>query len=364
MRRLSQLALALTLVAPTIAARAGMGVDIKGYCYSYPNPKGFIASESSVDQLSTQLTTLKTSLAYQLHQLGMSVSSQEGGLASVIKTEFKNQNNLIRHTANASRIGEIKAQQALAMAPNQQPQNLCDAPGLGAGIQVGSQTNADLAQKLVTASNVHDTTVTRPIDAAGAILKAPPAVFGPAPPFVPGGSLSPAQEGVASQWVNADTAPYPLPALPSGTQSTSAQALRYNAAVRVDTARLAVPQETEALIVTLHTASLNVGTWPSDTWAAMTDKNGGTPPGLVNGYISDNALTRLQVAARYANPSWYAGLATKNTEGLLREVALMDAVRMHMQYTQLRLTEHMAMMIAQMAAQEANAAARNEVGVH
>ena len=42
----------------------------------------------------------------------------------------------------------------------------------------------------------------------------------------------------------------------------------------------------------------------------------------------------------------------------------MDAVRMHMQYTQLRLTERMAMMIAQMAAQKANAAARNEVGVH
>jgi hypothetical protein len=41
----------------------------------------------------------------------------------------------------------------------------------------------------------------------------------------------------------------------------------------------------------------------------------------------------------------------------------MDAVRMHMQYTELRLTERMAMMISQMAAQQANRAARADAGV-
>jgi hypothetical protein len=41
----------------------------------------------------------------------------------------------------------------------------------------------------------------------------------------------------------------------------------------------------------------------------------------------------------------------------------MDAVRMHMQYTELRLTERMAMMMSQMAAQQANAAARTDAGV-
>ncbi|MDA8190528.1 MAG: hypothetical protein M0Z68_03380 [Gammaproteobacteria bacterium] len=360
MRKLStSIAIMVALLAASPAyAFGGSGVTVTGYCKS----TGFIASEASLMSVSSQIATLQGTLATQLHLIGSSIASQEGALISTIDSQFKNENNQIRHSANAARIGQIKAQQALAMAPNQQPQNMCDAPGLGAGIQVGSQTNADLTQKIAAASNSHDTTFTRPIDADAAVMKAPSTVFGPAPPFVPGGSLSPAQSGIASQWINADTAPYPLPAIPA-TSNPSPSAMRYDAAVRVDTARLAVPQETEAMIVALHTASLNVGTWPSDTWAAMTDKSGGVPPGVVNGHISDNALTRLQVAARYANPSWYAGLATKNTEGLLREVALMDAVRMHMQYTELRLTERMAMMISQMAAQQANRAARQDAGV-
>ena len=349
---------ALLSASPAYAIGGASGVTVTGYCKS----TGFIASEASLMSVSSQITTLQGTLAAQLHLIGSSIASQEGALISTIDSQFKNENNQIRHSANAARIGQIKAQQALAMAPDEQPQNLCDAPGLGAGIQVGSQTNADLTQKIAAASNTHDTTFTRPIDADAAVMQSPSAVFGPAPPFVPGGSLSPVQSGIASQWINADTAPYPLPAIPA-TSNPSPSAMRYDAAVRVDTARLAVPQETEAMIVALHTASLNVGTWPSDTWAAMTDKSGGVPPGVVNGHISDNALTRLQVAARYANPSWYAGLVTKNTQGLLREVALMDAVRMHMQYTELRLTERMAMMISQMAAQQANRAARTDAGV-
>ena len=352
---------ALILIATLIVpgqAQAFEGVMVAGDCTS----SGPIASAISVMKISTQLATMQTGITYQLHTLGMSVASQEGALISTIQSEFKNQNNIIRHSANASRIGQLKAQQALAMAPNQQPQNLCDAPGLGAGLQVGSQTNADLAQKIALASNAHNTRFTRPIDASSAILKSPAAVFGPAPLFPTGGSLSSTQVGTASQWIDATTAPNPLPALPASV--TGASAARYQAAVRVDTARLSVPQNTLAIIEALHAATMNVGTWTSDTWAAMTDSNKGTPPGVVNGRISDNALTRLMVNSRYANPSWYVSLATKNTQGLLREVAMMDAARMHMQYTQLRLTERMATMLAQIASQDANRAARKAAGPH
>ena len=162
MRNLSVSVAIAALLATAPVYALGGGVAVTGYCKSVG---GLIASEGSVMSVSSQITALQGTLATQLHLIGSSIASQEGALISTIDSQFKNENNQIRHSANAARIGAIKAQQALAMAPNQQPQNMCDAPGLGAGIQVGSQTNADLTQKIAAASNTHDTTFTRPIDA-------------------------------------------------------------------------------------------------------------------------------------------------------------------------------------------------------
>ena len=175
MRKLS-VSIAMAAILAAVPAYALGGVAITGYCKSVG---GLVASEGSVIAVSSQITALQGTLAAQLHLIGSSIASQEGALISTIDSQFKNENNQIRHSANAARIGQIKAQQALAMAPNQQPQNMCDAPGLGAGIQVGSQTDADLTQKIAAASNTHDTTFTRPIDADTAVMKAPSAVFGP-----------------------------------------------------------------------------------------------------------------------------------------------------------------------------------------
>lgn len=353
------LGLALLASPPSYAL---LGATVAGSGAVVTTPGGLIASEVSVSLVSQQIAAMQSSVSLQLQRAGLAITSQVAALQSMMQSEFKNQNTNA-HTATSALIEAPSAiRHTINTAPAQQPQNLCDAPTLGAGIQVGSQTNRILTQKIAAASMVHDTHFTRSLDTSVAIMKAPAAVFGVSPIFNTNGSLSPAQMSVGAQWINADTAPNPLPALPT-QKNPSASYVRYNAALRVNAARLSLPQNTLAMVEDMHSASLKVGNWTTDTWSAMTGVNGGgVPPGVINNKISDTALTRLQVAARYANPGWYAALATKNTNGVLRDIALMDSVRMHMQFVQLRLTERIAGLLSQMAAQQANAAAREMIG--
>ena len=345
---------------PAMAGPTGAMVYGGGTCV-VSTIGGPIASAISVEQISEQITTMQSSISSTLNRMGAALDSAQNSTASVIESEFKNQNNVLRQYAINARAGQIKAQTAIDEAPAQQAQNSCDSPGLAAGIQVGAQTNRDLTGRLTQSALAHDTGFSRSTDATAAVLAAPDAAFGPPAIFPQAGSMTPAQFGVARQWLSVTTAPSPLPALPAGeTQTASGE--RYAAAVRVDAARLAVPQETLAEIASMHAASIATGTWTSDTWAAMTDNSKAPPSGVVDGKISDAALTNLMVDSRYANPSWYAGIATKNQVGLLREIALLDAVRAHIEVTQLRLTERIASMLAQTTSEKANEAERRAAG--
>lgn len=361
---------AYALIPPEGVTVAGAGAASIG-----PTPAGVIASEMSLQAVSNQITLLSSDLAMQLKALGSSITSQVDALQATIEAEFSNQNAALTANTNSAMVAKARARAMTDMGPLQQPQNMCDAPALGAGIQVGSQTNRALMSDMVTSAVAHNTTTyTRPIDAVTAITSAPAAVFESAPLFPSSGSVSSQNLGLVTQWANVTTSPHPLPPIQNNS-ANNVSALRYSAAVRVDSARLAVPQNTMAMISSLHIASINVGTWSTDTWDAITGQNGSssssstsgsgstqTPPGVINGKISDNALTRLQVMARYANPSWYIALATKNTNGVLRDIAIMDSVRMHMEYVRLRLTERMAAMLAQITSQAANREERRTAG--
>ena len=361
--RIGALAIGALVLAPLPAMAIGSGAMVLGggTCAVYTEG-GPIATAVSVEQVSQQISMMQSSISSTLNRMGAALNSAQNSTASVIESEFKNQNNVLRQYMINARAGQIKAQAAIDEAPAQQGQQSCDSPGLAAGIQVGAQTNRDLTSRLTQSALAHDTGFSRSTDATAAVLAAPSAAFGPPAIFPQSGSMTQAQFGVARQWLSVTTAPAPLPALPSDETQT-ASGMRYAAAVRVDAARLAVPQETLAEIASMHAASIATGAWTSDTWAAMTGNSKAPPTGVVDGKISDAALTSLMVNSRYANPSWYAAIATKNNVGLLREIALLDAVRAHIEVTQMRLTERIASMLAQTTSEKANEAERRAAGM-
>ncbi|MHB8388529.1 MAG: hypothetical protein ACYDBH_02980 [Acidobacteriaceae bacterium] len=359
----NQIALALVLAAAGVApASAGMGtgVSVFGYCKNIPAGPT-IAAEASVVQVSTQLATLQTSMSEELARAGRSIAAEEKATSQTIATEFGHQNQVLRNLDVEKGIAQAKARAAVDESPLNQPQNTCDSPTLGAGVQVGGETNRILTKDFSTNAVSHDIGYRRSADATQTILAAPVAAFETPPMFPQDGSMTPQEIGDAATWSNAVTDPNPLPALPAGGAGSPGTE-RYSAALRINVARLAVPQETLGLIASLHVPTINTGTWADDTWDAMTDSNSGKPPGEVGGRISDDALTRLQVNARYANPAWQISLAQKNSVGVLREIAEVQALRAHIDFERLRLAERRTAIEAQEAAQRANEAARKAAG--
>lgn len=358
----SRMAVGLMLaVAGTGTAFAiGSGVSVFGYCKNIPAGPT-IAAQASVIQISEQITEMQTSIAEELSNVGRSLAAEEKATGQTIATEFGHQNQVLQNLAEEKGVAEAKTRAAIDDSPENQTQLACDGPGLGAGVQVGGETDRLLTQDYSAQAVAHDTSYVRGTDASQAVLSAPVAVFQTPPAFPLDGTLTPQQMSTAVAWSNAVTAPDPLPALPAGGGNTPA-AMRYNAAARVDAARLSVPQQTLGMITALHAPTISTGTWADDTWSAMTGSSKTKPPGEINGTISDSALIRLQVNARYANPGWQIALAQKNSVGVLREIAEVEALRAHIDYLRLRLAERRTAMEAQRTAMEANEAARRQAG--
>ncbi len=332
-----------------------------GTCAVYTEG-GPIASEVTVEETQQQLGQMNSSLSMLLNRIGQSVTAQQQATTQTLSTIASHQDEANRNIAVQNSVARLKAQAAIDEKPVNQVENNCDAPQMAAGSQVGGLANRQLTKIIASSASLHDTSYARASDAAAAIVKVPVAAYQTDSVFNSTGTMSLQQVSYAHSWLDAVSAPRPYVALPTPAsgQLTPAQ-VRYNAAVRVNTARLVVPQETLALITAEHAPSINVGTWASDTWAAMTGSQKGAPPSVVNGRMSDNAVMGLQVKSRYANPSWYALLAQKNSVGVLREIATLDAVRAHMEFVRLRLEEREAAMLAQMASQQANRAERRQI---
>ena len=209
--RIGALAIGALVLAPLPAMAIGSGAMVLGggTCAVYTEG-GPIATAVSVEQVSQQISMMQSSISSTLNRMGAALNSAQNSTASVIESEFKNQNNVLRQYMINARAGQIKAQAAIDEAPAQQGQQSCDSPGLAAGIQVGAQTNRDLTSRLTQSALAHDTGFSRSTDATAAVLAAPSAAFGPPAIFPQSGSMTQAQFGVARQWLSVTNSTMPL----------------------------------------------------------------------------------------------------------------------------------------------------------
>ena len=91
-------------------------------------------------------------------------------------------------------------------------------------------------------------------------------------------------------------------------------------------------------------------------------------------HISYLEMLKTLVDSRFAQPTWYAGIAGNNEAANLRELATMQALALHFQYLQLRQGERIEYLLARAtlsdaqparhALQEERAAAINLVKAH
>ena len=72
----------------------------------------------------------------------------------------------------------------------------------------------------------------------------------------------------------------------------------------------------------------------------------GTPPGLVNGKMSEAGLFKLLSQMRLGNPNWFNQVTTATEAGLLREIVMMQAMQLELTRKNNELLDRMSFITA------------------
>ena len=229
-----------------------------------------------------------------------------------------------------------------------QPTGLCGATSLGAGVQLGAQASRQVHQamrsKQLEYSNKADA---RPVEYLGRVLdeghpseqEMVDSLF-PLENTITDEQLSQAHESIKSL-----ANPRPLPVVTEAQKETPS-GQTYTAARKIHEGRLAVAMDVLNSHVATHAPTLpdDVTAWAKSQWQEA--GGSGTPPGLVNGKISEAGLFKLLSQMRLGNPNWFNQVTTATEAGLLREIVMMQAMQLELTRKNNELLDRMSFITA------------------
>ncbi len=213
-----------------------------------------------------------------------------------------------------------------------QPAGLCGSSSLGAGIQLaaqaGQQIHTTMRQKQFEYA---DREGAKPVEFLNRILadEHPTEKAIVDALFPVQGTLTEDQVVEAHESIKTLANPRPLPVVTDAQEATPA-GQTYAAARKIHEGRLASVMENLNSHVVYHAPTLpeDVTAWAVNQW---TEAGGsGTPPGIVEGKLSEAGLYKLLSQMRVGNPNWFSQVATATDAGLLRELVLMQAFQMEL----------------------------------
>jgi len=224
-----------------------------------------------------------------------------------------------------------------------QPTGLCGASTVGAGIQLGAQAGREIhkamREKQLEYSN---TTGKKPVEFLGRVLSGDhpsekevvEALF---PLEI---TLTEDQVAQAHESVKTLANPQPLP-VPTDTQKHTPSGQTYAAAKKIHESRLATVMESLNNHVVYHSPTLpdDVTVWAQNQWSEA--GGSGTPPGLVDGKLSEAGLYKLLSQMRVGNPNWFTQVAAATDAGLLRELVVMQAFQFELARKNMELLDRL-----------------------
>ena len=202
-----------------------------------------------------------------------------------------------------------------------QPGSLCGSSAVGAGVQVGAQAATDVRRdmrgKQIDYSSNPDA---RPLDyLERQLAEDHPDVKQMVEGMFPlDRTLTAEQLAQAHEAIKTLADPRPLPMPTDDQKENTAAGQTYAAARLVHQGRIQTAREALDHHVAFHAPTLppEVAQWAVEQWKQAGAQ--GTPPGVVDGKMSEAALLNLLVQARAGNPNWYTQIASATEAGLLR----------------------------------------------
>ena len=212
-----------------------------------------------------------------------------------------------------------------------QPAGLCGSSSLGAGIQLGAQAGQEIHAAMREKQLEHAHTPKKPVEFLQRVLAEdqPSEQESLNALFPLRSTLTEDQVAQAHEAVKTLANPRPLPVVTEEQKDTPA-GQTYAAARKIHEERVAAVMESLNQHVVYHAPTLpdDVTAWAENQWAEA--GGSGTPPGIVDGKLSEAGLYKLLSQMRTGNPNWFAQVASATDAGLLRELVIMQAFQLEL----------------------------------
>lgn len=290
------------------------------------------AQAQTVQQVNAHTTAEATAIRSEILQAAQNIigtiQTQTATLVRAI-TGLKERNAAqLKGEALASEA--MKTQDRYGKAS--QPAALCGSTSVGAGVQLGAQAQEKvheaMRQKQVDYSNKAGA---KPVEYLNRVLADDhPDIKNMTDSLWPlKNTLTEEEVGKAQETIKSIGNPRPMPVVTDDQKETPA-GQTYDAARKIHEGRLAAAMEAMNYHTAYHAPTLpdDVTTWAQNQWKEA--GSSGTPPGVVNGKLSEAGLYELLARMRMGNPNWFQQLAQANDTGLLRELVMMQAVNLEL----------------------------------
>ena len=212
-----------------------------------------------------------------------------------------------------------------------QPAGLCGSSALGAGIQLGAQAGQEIHATMREKQLAYANTPKKPLEFLQRVLAEdqPSAQESLDALFPLQSTLTEDQVAQAHESIKTLANPRPLPVVTDAQKDTPA-GQTYAAARKIHEERVAAVMESLNNHVVYHAPTLpeDVTTWAENQWSEA--GGSGTPPGIVDGKLSEAGLYKLLSQMRVGNPNWFAQVASATDAGLLRELVIMQAFQLEL----------------------------------
>jgi len=225
-----------------------------------------------------------------------------------------------------------------------QPAGLCGSSTVGAGVQLGAQASREIhgamRDKQLDYSN---TPGAKPVEFLHRVLadEHPTEKELVNALFPLESTLTEDQVAQAHESIKTLANPRPLPVVTDSQKSTPA-GQTYAVAKKIHESRLATVMEALNSHVVYHAPTLpdDVTTWAQNQWSEA--GGSGTPPGIVDGKLSEAGLYKLLSQMRIGNPNWFTQIAAATDTGLLREMVVMQAFQFELNRKNAELLDRLA----------------------
>ena len=225
-----------------------------------------------------------------------------------------------------------------------QPAGLCGASTVGAGIQLGAQAGREIHGAMRDRQLAYSNTAgAKPVEFLNRVLadEHPTEKEVVDALFPLQSTLTEDQVAQAHESIKTLANPRPLPVVTDAQKNTPA-GQTYAAAKKIHEGRLATVMESLNSHVVYHAPTLpdDVTTWAQNQWSEA--GGSGTPPGIVDGKLSEAGLYKLLSQMRVGNPNWFTQVAAATDAGLLRELVVMQAFQFELARKNAELLDRLA----------------------